>query len=146
MKNEAMAQLEPLIGEWDLTLSDVWFLDEGKATVHGWATFEWLGDAFVVMRSSMGEDYSTWDFVLGRNDATDQFIALYHDERGVCRVFDMTFGDGEWVMLREDPDFHQRFVSTVEPNRIAARAEASEDQGRTWRKDFDLTFERKTRG
>ena len=37
---------------------------------------------------------------------------------------------------------HQRFVADVEPDRIRGRWEASEDQGRTWRKDFDLTYER----
>ena len=52
--------------------------------------------------------------------------------------FRMTFGDGEWTMVREDPDFHQRLVATVTPDRI----DASEDEGASWRKDFDLTFER----
>ena len=97
------------------------------------------------MHGSVGhEDYLTWDFVFGRSDPDDQLTVLSHDGRGVCRVFAMTFGAGEWRMLREDPDFHQRFVSTVEPDRIAGRWEASEDAGQTWRKDFDLTFERST--
>jgi hypothetical protein len=34
-------------------------------------------------------------------------------------------------------------VGTIEPDRILARTEASDDEGRTWRKDFDLTFERR---
>jgi hypothetical protein len=45
-------------------------------------------------------------------------------------------------MNRADPDFHQRFISTVGPDRIDGRWEASEDAGTTWRKDFDLIFER----
>jgi hypothetical protein len=53
-----------------------------------------------------------------------------------------TFVDGEWSMEREDPDFHQRFAGTVTQDRIDARTEASEDEGKTWRKDFDLIFER----
>jgi hypothetical protein len=44
--------------------------------------------------------------VLGRSHAQDAGTALYHDERGVCRV------------------------------------SASDDQGSTWRKDFDLVLER----
>ena len=52
--------------------------------------------------------------------------------------------DGEWVMLREDPDFHQRFVGVVTPDRIDGHWDASEDGGTTWRKDFDLIFERAT--
>jgi hypothetical protein len=68
---------------------------------------------------------------------------LYHDERGVLRVFEMTFADGEWRLVRTDPDFHQRFIGIVGPDRIDGRWEASEDAGTTWRKDFDLIFERR---
>jgi hypothetical protein len=41
-----------------------------------------------------------------------------------------------------DPDFHQRFVAAVHPDRIDGRWDASDDGGTTWRKDFDLIFER----
>jgi hypothetical protein len=34
-------------------------------------------------------------------------------------------------------------VATVESDRIVSRWEASEDLGKTWRKDFDLIFERR---
>jgi hypothetical protein len=36
----------------------------------------------------------------------------------------------------------QRFIADVGSDRIAGRWEASEDHGSTWRKDFDLIFER----
>lgn len=49
------------------------------------------------------------------------------------------------MLVREDPDFRQRFVADVETDRIGGRWEMSEDQGHTWRKDFDLIFERVTR-
>lgn len=80
--------------------------------------------------------------VLGRNDARSAYTALYKDERGVCRVFEMTFEESRWVLSREDPDMYQRYVGEVGPDRITGRWEASEDRGATWRKDFDLTFER----
>ena len=78
----------------------------------------------------------------GHSSSTDAYWALYHDERGVDRLFSMSFGDGQWSLLRQDPDFHQRFVATVRPDRIAGRWDASDDRGATWRKDFDLTFTR----
>jgi hypothetical protein len=56
----------------------------------------------------------------------------------------MNFADGEWYMLRADPDFYQRFVATVRPDRIDGRWDASDDDGAIWRKDFDLIFDRKT--
>lgn len=49
---------------------------------------------------------------------------------------------GGWTMARADPDLHQRLVARVEGDRMVGKAEASEDQGATWRKDFDLVFER----
>jgi hypothetical protein len=57
----------------------------------------------------------------------------------------MTFDGGHWTMSRADPDFHQRFIADVQKDRILGRWEASKDAGRTWRKDFDLTFERPPR-
>ena len=66
------------------------------------------------------------------------------DVQGTATVewLDMTFDGRHWALLREDPGFHQRFVAEVEADRIVGRWEASEDEGRAWRKDFDLLFER----
>ncbi|GAA4894198.1 hypothetical protein [Streptomonospora salina] len=41
---------------------------------------------------------------------------------------------------RDDPDFHQRFRADVQRDAIEGRWEASDDEGRTWRKDVDLTL------
>jgi hypothetical protein len=140
--NDAMRRLEGLVGEWDVTMTHAWFLDSLETEIHGSASFEWLADAFLVMRSRF-EDDSTTELVFGRNDARDEYVALYHDDRGVYRAFDMTFGDGGWTLLREDPDFHQRLVIRVQPDRIDMRADASEDAGQTWRKDLDYVFKRR---
>ena len=142
MKNEALSKLEGLVGDWDLTMTDAWFLDSPDIKVHGTATITWLGEAFLYIHSTWPDD-STWDWVIGRSDPHEQLTVLYHDDRGVCRVFRLTLEDGELMMWRDDPDFHQRFVGTVAADRIDARTEASEDFGKTWRKDFDLIFERR---
>ena len=142
MRNEALVKLDGLVGHWDVTLSGAWFLDSLETQAKGTSDIEWLGDAFLVNRWQMG-DVPPAHFVIGRSDANDRYEVLYHDERGVCRRFGMTWtDDGEWTLLREDPDFHQRFIAAVEPDRIVGRWEASEDEGQTWRKDFDLVFER----
>jgi hypothetical protein len=142
MRNEAIGQLEALVGDWTLTMTNAWFLDDPGVEVGGSATIEWLGDAFLQMRATLGMDHGTWHWVIGRSDAREQFVLLYHDERGVLRVFEMELADGQWTLVREDPDFHQRFIATVEGDRIVGRWEASEDFGTSWRKDFDLIFTR----
>ena len=145
MRNEALSKLDGLAGEWKLTMTDAWFLESRDVEVPGEATIVWLGEAFLHLHAAFGDD-STWDWVIGRSDAHEQLTVLYHDDRGVCRVFAMTVEDGEWRMERADPDFHQRIVGTVDRNRIMGRTEASEDEGTTWRKDFDLIFERRSDG
>lgn len=146
MRSEAMGELNVLTGAWTSTLSNAWFLEPADLEVPGSATGEWLSDAFVVFRWTMEGDVgaatSEQVLVLGRSDARDEFTALYHDERGVCRVFAMTLDATRWVLSREDPDMFQRFVADLTPDRITGRWEASDDRGTTWRKDFDLVFER----
>ncbi len=144
MKNEGLARLEGLVGEWDLTLTNSWFLDSMDTRVAGEATFEWLDEAFLVWRWWAGDRAEPAVMVIGRNDARDEYTVLSWDYRGVSRVFAMTWDDGVWAVSREDPDFHQRFQATVAPDRIEMRVEASEDAGQTWRKDFDLIFERRS--
>lgn len=139
MRNQELEKLEGLVGSWTLTLSDAWFLKPAVVEVQGSATIDWLGDAFLIMRSELDGELN---LAIGRSDANVTYMALYHDDRGVCRVFAMSFDDKRWTLSREDPDFHQRFIADVEQDRITGRWEASEDEGRTWRKDFDLLFER----
>jgi len=139
MRNTELEKLNMLVGNWKLTLSDAWFLEPVGTEFYGSATAEWLGEAFLFMRYELDGEVN---FVIGRSDAREAYTVLYHDNRGVCRVFAMTFAEGEWTLTREDPDFYQRFIGNVTQDRIAGRWEASEDEGRTWRKDFDLLFER----
>lgn len=141
MRSDAMAALEPLVGDWRLTMTNAWFLDSLEVEVHGSARIEWLGDGFLRL-TSVFDDEPDWEWVIGRSDARDEYAVLYHDPRGVNRLFRMSFGDGRWTMDREDPDFHQRLVATTDGDRIESHFDASEDAGETWRKDFDLTWER----
>src|SRR5690349_386045 len=117
MRNPALQRLEGLIGDWQLSMANAWFLETPEIEDAGTATISWLGDAFLEVRATLGTDQGNWHWVIGRSDPRDALVLLYHDERGVCRVFDMTFADGQWTLVREDPDFHQRFAAAVEPDR-----------------------------
>lgn len=102
MKNEAVKQLECLVGDWKLTMTNAWFLESLDVKGEGSATIGGLGDAFIELPATLGEQ-GTWHWVIGRSDPREQLVLLYHDERGVLRVFDMTIGDGQWTLLRDDP-------------------------------------------
>jgi hypothetical protein len=141
MRNPALEPLDVLIGDWSLTLTNAWFLDSPDIEQHGRATARWLGDAFIELEASL-EGNALWQFVFGRSDPNGELVALYHDPRPTSRLFRMTFVEGTWTLLRQDPDFHQRFIATVTPARVDGHWDASEDGGATWRKDFDLILER----
>lgn len=136
---------EIFVGDWTLSITNQWWLDDPTTVTSGNASGEWLGDSFVRLQAEF-DGQPTWHFVFGRNDARDEFVALYHDERGVLRVFQLTIDGGAWTMSRTDPDFHQRILGRVEGDRMVGQADASEDFGTTWRKDFDLVFQRTATG
>jgi len=48
----------------------------------------------------------------GSDAANGTYVQLYSDERGVCRVYEMSIGDGEWKLWREGEPFPQRFTAT----------------------------------
>ena len=146
MRSAAMQSLDVLEGSWRATLSSAWFLEPAGRTVPGSAVGSWIGEAFLLFRWTMHGDVgpatSEMSLVLGRSDASEAYAALYHDERGTSRVYAMSFDGTRWTLLREDPDMFQRFVADVGPGRVSGRWEASDDRGATWRKDFDLVFDR----
>ena len=144
MRNPALEPLDVLIGEWSLTLTHAWFLESLDVEQHGRAIARWLGDAFIELEADLEEE-PLWHFAFGRTDANGELVALYHDPRPTSRLFRVTFADGRWTLLREDPDFYQRFIATVAPARIDGHWDASEDGGTTWRKDFDVILERESR-
>ena len=139
MRNPALEPLSELVGVWEITLSNAWFLDSTDVEQHGRAIVRWLGDAFLEMTAEM-EGEQAWHFVFGRSDVNDRSLVLYHDPRPASRVFELLHDEGAWILHREDPDMHQRFVLRRVGDNIEAHTDASDDGGRTWRKDFDLLF------
>jgi len=129
------------MGDWVVTITNMWWLEDPTTVTTGSAKCEWLGDSFIRFEVEFDGE-PTWEFMFGRSDAKDQFVVLYSDERGVQRVFELTIDDDTWMMSRADPDFHQRLLGRIEGNRMIGQTDASEDKGTTWRKDFDLIFER----
>ena len=98
-RNEALQRVaDVLVGDWKVTMTNAWFWEDPADVVEGSATVAWLDGAFLIMRWYFGDvPEAVW--VLGRSDAHDAFVALSYDERGVLRVFDMTFTGvgGEWL-------------------------------------------------
>ena len=138
---KALAELEPLIGEWTLEATppggEPW---PGEAGV----TFEWHDSgAFVVQRFWIEmPEAPDGVCVIGCDAANGAYYQLYSDDRGVARVYEMSFGNGDWKLWREGPPFAQRFTARFEDeDTIVGRWELAED-GVSFRTDFDLVYRR----
>jgi hypothetical protein len=148
---EQNERLEPFIGEWSMAI-----VMPGEARpaelpdVGARVTFEWMGEkAFVLERWTVpipeapdGIAVIRWD------EGRRTFLQHYFDQRGVARVYEMSFADSVWKLERTKPDFSpfefsQRYTGTLsrDGKRIEGVWEIAHDH-KTWEKDFDLIYTR----
>ena len=144
-RNPALVDLEFLSGEWDMELSNAPFLPSRDDTAHAHVKFEWIEDgALLVMRQSeQSGNPPSARWAIGRDESGPDYKVLYSDDRGVSRVYEMSFSEGLWQLWRNIPGFSQRFEGRVNPDRktITSHWEKSLD-GATWEHDFDVTYTR----
>jgi len=142
--NLALADLQFLPGAWDMELSEASFLPDPDAKVHGSVTFEWIeqGAALVMRMGDAATPRAIW--IMGRDDSEPGYHVLYADDRGVSRVYLMSFSGGRWRMWRDTPEFSQRFDADVSPGlaQIEGRWQKSVDGGTTWEHDFTVRYRR----
>ncbi|WP_052372530.1 hypothetical protein [Amycolatopsis taiwanensis] len=140
--NPALQPLELLVGDWEMDLFNAEFLPDPETRVRGSATFAWVEQgAALVMRQG---DNATW--IIGRDDSADDFHVLYSDNRGVSRVYRMTFDGHRWTLQRNTAEFSQRFEATIgtEGTTIEGRWEKSFDAGENWQHDFNINYTKTT--
>ncbi|MGV9806245.1 hypothetical protein [Micromonospora chersina] len=148
-RHPALARLDVLVGRWSVQ-------PEVEGLGVGWTEFAWVEDGRFLRQFSDAEPVPetaprAWrennplptTQLIGLDDAGEEFTVLYADARGVHRVYRMTFGDGQWLMWRAAPGFHQRFTGALREDGTAidARWERSED-GADWALDFRLAYRR----
>ena len=138
----ALRQLEPLVGKWSFEAK--WPSGEpwpGGGTI----IFEWHDSrAHLVQRGMIDHPEAPNNVsIIGCDAANGKYFQLYSDERGVCRVYEMSIGNGEWQLWREGEPFSQRFMATFSDDGtvIAGRWEIAED-GTTYATDFELILRR----
>ena len=138
---QALKELEALVGEWALEAippgGEPW---PGEAR----ATFEWHDSgAHLVQRWTIDlPEAPNGVAMIGCDAANGTYYQLYSDDRGVCRVYEMSIGGGEWRLWREGEPFAQRFTGKFEDggDKIAGRWERTDDGA--YVTDFDLVYRR----
>jgi hypothetical protein len=137
---EALGKLEPLVGEWRVTATS-----PGGEQWPGGSKVEWheSGSHLIVRTTIEIPGAPDSISIIGCDAANGTYVQLYSDERVVCRVFQMSIGDGEWKLWREGEPFPQRFTGRFEDGgrRIAGCWEKAEN-GTEYTTDFDLVYTR----
>ena len=104
----ALRQLEPLVGEW--TVEARW--PDGESWPGGGrVTFEWHASGAHLLERGTADLPEAPDnlSIIGCDAANGTYFQLYSDERGVCRVYEMSIANGEWKLWRDGDPFSQRF-------------------------------------
>jgi hypothetical protein len=146
LANPALAALEFLVGVWDMTLSNASFLPDESQTIAGNLVVEPIeAGGSLCMRQLAdvgGPPLATW--LIGRDESQADYVVLYTDDRGVSRVYQMSFAVATWSMWRDDPEFSQRFeaVASDDRNVIEGAWERRSSNG-VWQHDFNVTYVRR---
>jgi hypothetical protein len=139
---DALSRLEPLVGTWQLEAS---WPDGTPWPGGGRVTFEWHASrAHLVERGSAELPEAPDNLsIIGCDAANGTYFQLYSDERGVCRVYEMSIDDREWKLWREGEPFSQRFTASFseDGNTLTGRWEIAEDF-ENYMIDFDVVFRR----
>lgn len=143
----ALRPLTPLIGTWTVEASFPGAEPTGPA---GRTEFDWaVGGTYLVQRTHIDIPHAPDSMCIVSNDlARGCYRQHYFDSRGVVRVYEMRFLDGEWTLLREEHDFSpldfsQRFTGRLsdDGNTIEGEWEIAHDRA-TYEHDFFLTYKR----
>ncbi len=139
--NPTLKDLEVLVGAWDTE----GFHPMIPAPVRGHSYFGWLErGAYLAWRSSFENPGPPSGFaIIGRDDGGANYCMLYYDERGVSRVYQMSFEGKIWRLWRDSPGFSQRMTGKISDDlkSITMHGEKSSD-GSHWEQDLDLTYTR----
>ncbi len=144
----AIAELSPLIGTWRM---DAAFPDarQGPPEDTGARTvFEYgPGSQFVIQRWQVPHPAAPDGIaIITADQARGGFLQHYFDDRGVVRLYEMSFAAGSWTLQRTTADFSpldfsQRWEAELSPDgaTIQGRWLDRTDEGE-WSHDFALIY------
>ena len=142
--DEPRKRLERFIGEWTMRIT----FPGAPPFEGGRVVFEWMpGEQFLIQQWEVPIPEAPDGLaVIGWDEGRGTYLQHYFDSRGVARVYEMSLEDGVWKLWRDKPDFSpldfsQRYTGTftADGRAIEGTWEICHD-GRTWEKDFDLTY------
>jgi len=142
-KNELLSDLALLIGEWKTVVYNASFLSDRLSKLNGKTLFEWFEEqTFLIMRSGVeGDGPPNVVAIISGDDTNKQYQMLYYDERGVSRIYNMSFENDTWKLWRDSSKFSQRFEGKVSADRKTINASwVNSTDGKTWQHDFNIDY------
>lgn len=134
--NPALQPLQVLVGTWGANV-------EGQTWQE---TIAWLEGSYLAWRSERKGEFPGSFLIIGRNENApgDNYSMFYYDDRGISRIYQMTFSGGVLKLWREDADFYQRFEGKLSDNQnvLTGYWETSTNGGQDWKHDFNITYTR----
>ena len=139
---ELLAQLERLVGRW--TVESRWPGDDEPWPGGGETTFEWHDSRQHLVQRSTVELPEAPDSVsiIGCDAANGTWYQLYTDERGVCRVYEMSIDQREWKLWRSGEPFDQRFSAVLDDDGTTMSGSWDRVDDGELVVDFEQTFRR----
>lgn len=142
-KNNILNELGFLIGNWKTKVYNASFLKSRSEIIAGKTSFEWFeNETFLVMKSETTKDGPPASVsIINLDDTNGQGAMIYYDERGVSRIYQMSFAGNVWKLWRDAPGFNQKFEGVISNDRKIMKASwfAMEDE-KTWVHDFDIEY------
>ena len=80
--------------------------------------------------------------VIGCDAANSTWFQLYTDERGVCRVYEMSIDEREWKLWRSGQPFDQRFSVVLDDDGTTMTGSWDRVDNGAFVVDFEQTFRR----
>jgi hypothetical protein len=136
-------RLAPFIGTWNVNAR---FPDRPDDVVTGVLVYEWgPGESFLIQRSeAVPLGFPDAITIVGIDESRNAYLQHYFDSRGVARLYQMGYEDGEWSLIRTTADFTpldfaQRYTGRFSDDLATIRgAWESSTDGTTWTHDFEL--------
>ena len=142
---DLLTQLERLVGTW--SVESRWPGDDEPWPGGGRTTFEWHDSRQHLVQRSTVELPEAPDSVsiIGCDAANSTWFQLYTDERGVCRVYEMSIDEREWKLWRSGQPFDQRFSVVLDDDGTTMTGSWDRVDNGAFVVDFEQTFRRVAR-